>query len=169
MRPRPKVARPPGLALAIIAAVIFFSISPAIRFYLAWRLNRGIAGDGEIIGAAIPLNTFSYISAGMALVVLLTAIVAWIGKPPQARLLFLGAVVAMSGLVLGENLYRILEPTPYWSSSDELLADFLRCQFPFQIAISLYIIWYCNRAPARAFYQQKPLTPPDSSSKGSAS
>jgi hypothetical protein len=125
---------------------------------MAWRLNHGIEGDsGEIIGAALPLDGFSYFSVVMGLVVFITAIFAWRGKPAQARLFFLSAVVIISCGLIGENLYRILNPPTYWSSTDQMMENFLRCQLPFQIMVCLYIIWYCNRAPARAFYRQEPL------------
>jgi hypothetical protein len=33
----------------------------------------------------------------------------------------------------------------------------LRCQFPAMILAPPYVIWYINRAPARAFYRRVPL------------
>lgn len=159
MKPRSDslVARPLGLSIAIASAIMFFGLMPLLRFYMAWRLNQGISGDDEIIGTTFPLNGFSYFSAVMGAIVVIAAVLAWRGKPVQVRLFFLGTVVVMSLALIGENVYNLANPPTYWSSADQMLSNFLLCQLPFQILSCLYIIWYCNRAPARAFYRQEPL------------
>lgn len=158
MNSQKRVYRPFGLTLAILMAIILFAAFPLLKLYFAWRLDDcggGGAFDCGITGFG--LDTWNWVVGGLGAVVLVTAILAWIGKPPQIRFIFQGAVLVTGIAIILEVIARSSETNALDDSATELMRNILRCQVPFQILLALYIIWYCNRAPARAFYRQEPL------------
>jgi hypothetical protein len=153
------------LTLAILTGVALFALFPLLKWYMAWRLNEGVVEDGALIGATLPYDFFTWATALLGLAVLLTALFAWVGRPKAVRWLYQGFVLLTCLLLLAESYVRLTEEPRtaeealVISSGQQTIATFLRCQIPFQILVVLYIIWYCNRAPARAFYSQVPLAP----------
>lgn len=156
-----RVRRPLGLQLAIVSAIILFSGWTLVKFYIAYRLNRGVQDEqGIIFGTTLPYDWLTQLSALLGVIVLISALFAWWGKPPQIRFVFQGAVLLTAILLIAETIYRLQpsdEPSLSIVSGEDAMKDALRCQIPLQILTALYIIWYCNRAPARAFYRQEPL------------
>ncbi len=156
-----RVFRPLGLTLAIITGAILFGFFPLLKAYIAWRWNRGFEEDGAILGATIPYDNFTLLTGTLGCLVLLSACFAWWGKPPQIRFVYQGAVLITSFSLIAETITRMqtaYNPATAIYPLEDTIQQALQCQVPFQILLTLYIIWYCNRAPARAFYQQKPLT-----------
>jgi len=56
------------------------------------------------------------------------------------------------------NLFRIIQA---WAAPDDpvfggqiqsALRNVLLCQLPLMVLVPLYVVWYLNRAPARAFF-----------------
>jgi hypothetical protein len=134
-----------------------------VKFYFTWRLNDSTSAEvskqGLVqLGATLPFDALTYFTGLLGGFVLLTALLAWRGRPPQSRFVFQALVLLTCLSLIGETLYRLRESTAALDTSlDGPVYAALRCQIPFQILLSLYIIWYCNRAPARAFYRQEPL------------
>lgn len=156
------VYRPLGLTIAIFAGVVLFGLWPVTKLYVAWRLNAGFEDDGVIMGGSIPFDTLMIVTGIMGGVVIVTALFAWLGRPRQIRFIFQFAVLATGLCLISETLYRISQETKTLTatSGDQVLQNILLCQLPLQILMTVYIIWYCNRAPARAFYRQEPYIPP---------
>lgn len=160
-----RVFRPLGLTIAILTGVIAFSIYPIARAYFSWRLNNCTNDAGLSCGVAgFPFDTLTQGIAIVGVVVFITAIFAWVGKPKQIRFIFQGAVILMSFLLLIESIVRTRENEAnlsqgelFMDSTRELFNSILQCQIPILILVALYVIWYCNRAPARAFYSQTPM------------
>ncbi len=152
-----RVFRPLGLTLAIIAAVILFGIWPLVKFYVTWRLNAGQFGGDNLMlaGSTTPFDGFTYLSAILGIVVIVSAGFAWRGRLPWIRFVFQGATLLTVTVLIAEAIARTQT-----TNADDVLRDVLRCQLPVQAFIALYIVWYNNRAPARAFYRQTPLTQP---------
>jgi len=159
--PKQVVFRPLGLALAVAAGFILFGIFPILKSYISWRLNRGIESNGVVVGASIPFDGFTYLGTGLGIVVFVLAFFAWRGKPPQVRFVFQGAVLLSVLLVILETLFRLNTNSGadalFTNSGGDTINAIFRTQVPLQILTAIYIIWYCNRAPARAFYRQETL------------
>lgn len=157
-----RVFRPLGLSLAIAAGSILFGLWPLVKFYVAWRWNRGFEEDGAILGALIPFDWITILTGFLGVCVLISAVWAWLGKPPQARFVFQGLILITTLVLIGETYFRVTSPDETYNAIyplEQSLSSALQCQVPLQILLTLYIMWYCNRAPARAFYLQKPLQP----------
>lgn len=165
MSKNPRVFRPLGLTLAILAAIVAFSVYPIAKTYFAYRLNDCTNDAGFACGiSSFPFDTLTQAIGVLGVVVFITAIFAWWGKPPQIRFIFQGAVLLTAIMLMLESIVRVLDANTdlsegqlFKDSTEELFNSVLRCQIPMLILVALYIIWYCNRAPARAFYTQKPI------------
>jgi hypothetical protein len=151
-----RVYRPLGLTLAILSGIILFGVWPLVKFYLAYRLNFAAEQDSLLIawGAeSLPLDWLTYLVGALGVLVIITAVFAWIGKPPYIQYVF-QAVILITGIALvGETLYRTAAPA---DSITDFVNNVSERQIPIQVLVALYIIWYCNRAPAQAFYRQEP-------------
>lgn len=158
-----RVYRPLGLTIAIMAGVVLFGVWPLTKFYIAYRLNADVDDGGLIFGSSLPFDTLIQATAVVGVLVILSAVFAWIGRPASIQYMFQVIILLSAFLLIGEAIYRTTQETTGINSSfqsgDATAEDILRCQVPLQILTALYIIWYCNRAPARAFYRQEPATP----------
>ena len=164
------VRRPFGLTLAIIMAIMLFGIWPLMKLYFAWDLSSGVNDSGFAWGN----DTFAFDTANkvvglLGAAVIVSAIFAWYGKPPQVRFVFQALVLITGIALIIETAMRAAPGDVFADSASAALADVLRCQVPIQILTALYIIWYCNRAPARAFYRQEPLRSWQESNQGVSS
>ncbi|MFP4323254.1 MAG: hypothetical protein ACLFTK_12440 [Anaerolineales bacterium] len=151
---RPEVYRPLGLTIAILGAVLLFGAWPLVKLYIVWRLNaRVFEGDDLMLaGSTTPMDGYTYITGILGVVVILTSLFAWLGRPPVIRFVFQGAVLLAAVALVAEAITRASS-----QASSDVLREVLRCQAPIQVLMAVYIVWYCNRAPARAFYRQEPL------------
>lgn len=157
MNSQKRVYRPFGLTLAIIMGIVLFAAFPLLKLYFAWRLDDCSNDAGFDCGiTGFSLDSWNWAGGILGAIVLISAIFAWIGKPPQIRFIFQGAVLITGLEIILEAIARSSGGSAS-SSAAEMMRNILRCQVPFQILLALYIIWYCNRAPARAFYRQEPL------------
>jgi len=163
-----RVYRPLGLSLAIMAAIVLFAIWPIVKFYFGWRLNEGCFEEtGACWGTSFAFDNFSIFIGLLGLLVLISAVLAWRGRPKQMQYIFQAIVLLTSLSLIFEALARTqgwIGGSVYPSSADSL-NRILTNQIPFQLLVTLYILWYCNRAPARAFYRQIPLSRPTSEEK----
>ncbi len=158
-----KPGRPLGLSIAIITSVMLFSILPLIQvlFYLSikWRfrdiqfLEGGGATGVDIIGLS---DTTLIVQAAIALAFFVIAVLAWRGQSPSMRYIFMGAVVLLTGITLASSILsaggqpdieQIFDPMAALSDS------LVRARMIVSILIMIYVLWYVNRGPSRAFYR----------------
>ncbi|HEX3053893.1 MAG TPA: hypothetical protein VHP83_24775 [Aggregatilineaceae bacterium] len=151
-----RVYRPLGLTLAIIAAAIWYGGMPLFNLYFLQRV--GAAAEDAFITGGVEIGIWDYINALLGGIILIICILAWGGRPSWIRFVFIASIV-LPTLVNLFRIYQVLTATvdPLTSgSADEVWNNILRCQVPGMILIPLYVTWYLNRAPARAFYRRIP-------------
>lgn len=161
-----------GLSLAIIASVILFTAMPVAQVIwiglLRWRLPTldygsgappfAVGGDYSDVGGQL----LTRISLGVLF--LIVALLAWGGRPPVIRWIMVGAVLFMTAFTIGEiliPLFRVQTIYEGIDSGDTFRRVLLGAQLFLSILIPLYVLWYINRGPARAFYRGYYLPEPE--------
>jgi hypothetical protein len=134
---------------------VIYGIGPLVQPLMAFIVN--LRGGGQ--SGVNLLHTLDWLNAAIGLIVIAVSIMAWRGRPAWSRwvlitivwlataaqaisLLFPPADEATGNAIVGSNLSGITQP-------------FMLCQLVLYILIPLYITWYMNRAPARAFYRSE--------------
>lgn len=173
--------RPFGLSLAIIASVMLFAIFPLLdlaRLLLfRWNLRDFQMADSQLgqplaMGANFTGLTDSvlFVHAGFSVLFLVIAVLAWRGRPRWIRFALLWAVVALLVFTAGTALAPLLRPSTFAQGVDSgfaLLRGLVLGRLLLAVLISLYVVWYVNRAPARAFYRGYYLPRPETAEAGS--
>ncbi|NDJ76407.1 MAG: hypothetical protein GYB65_09120 [Chloroflexi bacterium] len=154
-----RVYRPLGVTLALVATGVLYGILPLLEVYLLQELEA-TAGEAYIQGG-VSISTWKVLQALYGGVVLMICIWAWWGRPPWVRFVLIGAILLPTLF----NLWRVIDA---WTSeidpvfggqAQEASRTFLlNCYLPGIILVPLYVVWYLNRAPARAFYWRVPLS-----------
>ncbi len=182
------MTKPPrtiGISLAIIAGVFLFSCLPLTQSIILLSLSArpgmdfmevesGGQGDTTIVGSEIlDINqTPLIIQAIVATAFLTIAALAWRGKPPFIRFVFVGIVLLLTAGNLLQVLALLSAPSPTPLSGIDSASDVSRAlrlaQLCMTLLIPAYIVWYLNRGPARAFFRGRYLDTPsaDPGSKG---
>lgn len=166
--------RPLGVSLAIFASVILYTLFPMALIAMVLIVqqhfqNLDFSGSGiepiAIGGDFIGVNPVNLaIQAIVSLAFLVIAVFAWIGRPSSIRYVMLAAVVVMTLYSLFQTISQTLtQPgiTQGISSLDALLGSVSCGQFALSTLVTLYVVWYLNRGPARAFYRGYYLPAPD--------
>lgn len=173
--------RPPrtlGLSLAIILSVVLFTLLPMLP--VVWiilfrvRLTEACASMGftdsalcgaELLGVDEP--TFALLAI-FGVLFLFIAIFAWYGRPKGIRFVMMGAVCFLTAFVLLLTLLPLVSPSAVTEGASTSINQIL-CfiWLPF-ILIPAYIVWYLNRAPARAFYRGYYLPEPETAQQDTA-
>lgn len=153
-----RVFRPLGLTIGLIGIIPLFGIEPLIWLYIAYRLNSDANG---IISGGLPLDHWRWAAGIAGVAVIITAILAWVGKPRAVQFLVQVAVIASFILSLVGVWVRIYGECAgcLVDGATQMLDDIFRCKIPIQIFALLYFLWYINRAPSRAFFTKTPLPP----------
>ncbi|MBI5670894.1 MAG: hypothetical protein HZC41_23115 [Chloroflexi bacterium] len=168
--------RPFGVAIAIAAGVFLFALLPLLQVGMALTVRQ------HFLNAASSDDTFAPLASGadfiggvstgqlalqsvLALAFLVVAVVTWRGRPPQMRFIYVGAVVLLTAIkfaaVLAQSAARP-DVQAGVSSGDDLARTLTLGQFVIEFLVMLYVVWYLNRAPARAFFRGYFLPrPPD--------
>ena len=170
-----KPGRPFGVSLAIIASACLFSILPLLQVGLVLSVRQHflnmnfqesgldmMAMGGDLLGVSESSLILQFI---LSIVFLVIAIMAWRGKPSSIRLILILAVVIMTVLKLISVLVPLFSQPDFQqgaSSLDAIMNSFGLGQFVIEVLILLYVLWYMNRGPARAFYRGYYLTDPAS-------
>lgn len=166
--------RPLGLSLAILACVCLFSLFPlgelGLKLIIQERFSRfeeimipsfdeeepfvgAIASGGSV---TLVTETELWLQAGLGVAFLIVCIFAWRGRPPWVRYVLFVMVLGLTLLSAAITLSQLLSPPALEdgiTSADGFFQQ-ARCgQLVLTILIPLYMIWYMNRAPARAFYR----------------
>jgi hypothetical protein len=151
-----KKFRPLGLSIAILSAAVLYGIVPLLPLILV----AIVATSGHDLSADVLTSTV-WIDTTLAILTLITALLAWLGRPYQSRW-FLLIIVWLS---TGFHLLQLAKPAPAPGTTSAEIGGTLSglsqsatyCLIPFLVLVPLYITWYLNRAPARAFYQPQTL------------
>ncbi|MBL8154645.1 MAG: hypothetical protein JNM70_10725 [Anaerolineae bacterium] len=170
----PRPPRPLGVTLAIFASTVLFSLFPLIQVLLLFNVRQHfisqsfdpsygdpIISGADVLGVPDTLLTFQ---AFIAVIFLVIAVMAWRGRPPQMRFVLMGAVLFLTVLRFMLTVSpSITPPDPQagYSSLDSILGLLNSTQFVLNLLVMLYVVWYLNRGPARAFYRGSYLTPPE--------
>jgi hypothetical protein len=159
------------VTLAVLASTVLFSLFPLMQVMLFLNVRQHFVsqsfdpsyGDPIIAGAdvlGVP-DTLLMFQGFVAIIFLVIAVMAWRGHPPQMRFVLMGAVLFLTIL----RFLMTVSPTPSdpqsgYSSLDSILRLLNSTQFVLNLLVMLYVVWYLNRGPARAFYRGAYLTPP---------
>jgi hypothetical protein len=131
------------------------------------RVN-GIVYSDEGAFSGVNITGFSdvnlLVQAIMGLVFLLISILAWRGRPASMRFVLVAAVIGLTLIAIMMNVVPTLLTRPDIQgggidSSVEVARSLALGQLCFLTLIPSYVIWYMNRAPARAFYRGYYLVP----------
>jgi cytochrome bd-type quinol oxidase subunit 2 len=172
-----KPGRPLGVSLAIAASVLLYFVAPLLQVGMILLVESHFErmqpviefeGDefeaitgGDFRGEITDDRLILQIVLGVAFLGL--AAIAWRGKPSYIRFVFIGAVLFLTALTIGLSILPGAEASDADISGGSLdaLAASLDCiQIGVSLLIPLYVIWYLNRGPARAFYRGYYLTEP---------
>jgi hypothetical protein len=169
MQERP--GRPLGLSLAIIISVMLFSILPIgqIIFFLVLRQrfqNMEFLEGGGAIGGDMHFSDAALLWQFISGVVFLAiAIFAWRGKPSSMRYVLIAAVLILTTVTIAATLISLNSVPDVQSGIDSggsVQDSLLRARLVVTALVSLYVMWYVNRGPARAFYRGYYLPSPQS-------
>lgn len=164
-----KPGRPLGVAIAIFTSVCVFSLLPLAQVAFLIVLSRhsyfdsaGYAGGTDVLG----LNHATLIfQAGLGVVYLVIAVFAWRGRPAYIRQITMVYIVLLMAVTIVTNVLPTLTVEPCSSlpcdSSGEVRQQLACAQLPIIVLVPLYVLWYLNRGPARAFYRGYYLPAPD--------
>ena len=149
-----RVRRPPGVTLALVAVALLYGVRPLLEAALFHRLDA--TADEALIPGGITISVWTSVEGAVGGVMLILCALTWIGRPPRIRWALIGAMIALTAV----NLFRIIQawgttPDPVFGGQvQSALRNVLLCQFPLMVLVPLYVVWYLNRAPARAFFRQ---------------
>lgn len=162
------VPRPPrtfGLSIAILTSAVLFGVLPLmlVGLFLTVQMRFGdvyseaggqpLAVGADIIGIPTERIILQVILAAGFLVI---AGIAWRGRPAVIRWVLVAAVLGLTAL---ELVLAIIPSSPAplsevgYSSLDSIAATLMRWQVAVKLLVSLYIVWYFNRRPARDFFR----------------
>lgn len=145
--------RPLGLSLAILATAAGYGLIPLLPVLLVlWTQLTGREIGLEM--ANTPLNWLGVILGALTLV---ACVLAWIGWPYGIRRALLALVWLSTALLLYRVVGALATPPAAIGEIGGSLsgtATILLCQGPILVFVPLYVTWYLNRAPARAFYRR---------------
>ena len=175
--PQAKPGRPRGVTLAIIAGVLIYAVIPlmwvgsivaAERVFNDFSNELSLNLDNDPIEAGASGGEFRgdiedirlLTQGALSFWFIVVAFFAWLGRPAFMRWVYIMAVVVMA-------IFRIwFYITPVVDESEEILGggslqgivDFLLTllqsgDFLLIVLVPVYVVWYLNRGPARAFYR----------------
>jgi hypothetical protein len=145
--------RPLGVTIAILATLGLYGIWPMIPVLLTiWVSARGHQNVGGEVVSAI-----SWVNTALGFITIVACVMAWVGRPHWSRWLMIVLVLLATVLRLVQTVQSLVAPTcpvgQVCGSLQSLERPYALCQTLMLILVPLYIVWYMNRAPARAFYR----------------
>ena len=171
-----KPGRTLGLSLAIIASAMLFSILPllqvAILLLARYRLQQtNLAAPGE--AAVNPIAVGGSFEGGsdaslivqvvLGVIFLVIAVCAWRGRPRWIRFAMIAGVVVLTLVTVGFSIAPLLSSPDVQQGIDSgaaLRQTLLSGRMIMSLLVALYVVWYVNRGPARAFYRGYYITEP---------
>lgn len=181
-----KPGRTLGLSLAILASVMLFSILPLTQVGTVLLLrsrfeNASLTIDGQNESVAPLAVGGSYTGVDdSALVVqsvlgaafLVIAFFAWRGKPHWIRFAMLASVVVLTLVTIWFSVAPLVSQRDISQGFDSgagIRDVLLSGRLLLSILVALYVVWYVNRGPARAYYRGYYLPSPGGTSSGGIS
>jgi len=141
-----------GLSLAIIVVFFLLGFIPIVP-----AIFVGILGlEGH---PTTPTDGRFWLGPVFAVAVVVTCMLAWIGRPRRAGVYFQIAA-AFSTLVA---VYDALHATAVigfntgigGGNLDNFFRTIATCLLPIRLTVLAYTLWYVNRVPARAFFARR--------------
>ncbi|MCK6577700.1 MAG: hypothetical protein L6Q98_06305 [Anaerolineae bacterium] len=178
----PPLQKPPrtlGLSLAILASVMLFTLLPLLQvsvfFAVQYRfsqINLPVDPAGEDAAPPIAIGGSAGGIPDAALIVQIAlglgylplAMLAWRGRPGSIRQIIMAGVVLLTlttALMTVVNLSSVPTVQGGIDSGEDLKRGLLVSRTIFSALIALYVVWYMNRGPARAFYRGHYLSTPE--------
>ena len=168
--------RPFGVSLAIVASTFLYTLLPLLQIgtillvrqhflniQFGDEVPNPIAMGGDFLG--VPESNL-ILQGALSLGFLMIAILAWRGRPSIIGFVL---VVAVFGLTLVKLFSIVLQTATDqgiqagFSSLDSVMQSLATGQLTVEVLVMLYVIWYINRGPARAFYRGYYLPEPSGS------
>lgn len=141
-----------GLRLGLMMVFLMVGVAPLIKVYVAYRLNASVERFEVLLG--VPFDLWTQLVGVGATLTLVTTVVAWRGRPTQVYWLF-QAVLLLTTIAIGAEAavraFAECENCVVDPARDAINISF-QCILPLQILTVVYMLWYINRKPARAFY-----------------
>jgi hypothetical protein len=149
-----------GISIALAGSAILFGILPLLQLaYIAW-LTQYVAVDPEggmagfRVSGVDPVPVAGQIIASVGF--LLMTAQAWRGRPAWMRQVYSLAVFLFSIVLIGSGLRQMAASSPLGEGITSM-DDFWRNAQFLQVAgvavLGVYVVWYLNRWPARAFFR----------------
>ncbi|MBL8132620.1 MAG: hypothetical protein JNL42_12245 [Anaerolineae bacterium] len=178
----PQLGKPPrtlGLSLAILASVMLFTLLPLLQvsifFAVQYRfsqVNLPVDPSSEDTAAPIAIggsaggvpDTALIVQIALGLGYLPLAVAAWRGRPASIRKTIMAGVILLTlatALMTAVNLSSAPTVQNGIDSGEDLRRGLLISRTISSALIALYVVWYMNRGPARAFYRGYYLSAPD--------
>lgn len=157
MIPQARIRRPPGVTLALVAVAALYGLRPLLEAALYHRLDA--TAEEALIPGGVELSAWTTVEGIFGAVMLALCLLAWLGRPARIRWALIGTMLALTAV----NLIRITQawrvaPDPVFGGQVQSgLRSALLCQLPLMVLVPLYVTWYLNRAPARAFFRRDSL------------
>lgn len=181
----PKPGRPLGLSLGIFFCLMLYTFAPLAmlgihlyindKFYdmedMVITLPDGTEMESIMAGSDANLVTPErlIIEGGLSLIFLMVGMLAWLGRPRHIRYVLLAMVVGLAGINAVAIIIDLMRPITLndgYSSGNALASTFNMGRLIANVLIPLYLAWYINRAPARAFYRGYYLPDPNETKNG---
>jgi hypothetical protein len=149
-----RVRRPLGVTFAVLATALWFGIFPLIKLYFLIRLGNVVEDNG--MSSGVEITTWNYIETSLGLVILALCVLAWLGRPSWIRYGLVAAIAVPTLITLYQIFHTLSEAVDpiFGGPEEEAWRRVLGCQVPGLLIIPLYVAWYLNRAPSRAFFNQ---------------
>lgn len=169
--------RPPrtlGIAIAILASALAFGCLPLtqVGFILLVQLRIQNADlltqttEGEVAPIAVGgdflgVEPFNLLSQGLlGVLFLILCLFAWRGRPSWIRRVMTTTVLGMTALTVIITLIPLLQQADLQrgiDSAEGARRVLLTARLIGTLIVSAYVVWYLNRAPARAFFRGRYL------------
>ncbi|GAB4548218.1 MAG: hypothetical protein OHK0023_10890 [Anaerolineae bacterium] len=146
-----RFSRPIGLSLAILGTAVAFGLFPLLpACLLIYTTVTGRQIGVELIGG------IGWVSIAFGVITVIACFMAWRGRPRGVRL-FLLIIIWSQTIFFAARFISGLNTPPDADlvsgvGGNLSFLPLLLCQLPLVMAVPLYVTWYLNRAPARAFY-----------------
>ncbi len=168
---RDKPGRPFGLTLAILVSIVLYTVLPllvvggilVVEEHFRNIQETTLVLPGMVVQEPVVGGNFRggitdaqlILQSIIAVAFLVIALLSWRGKPPVMRHVFTGTVVLLSGSIIALTLFPPSSDTQGVSGGSLTAAlEAVSCvQVGAYIVLPLYVIWYLNRAPSRAFFR----------------
>lgn len=158
--------RPLGVALAIFTSLFLFTLLPLMQIGMILVVQRHFSslefpegGPQPIVVGGDFLGVSPWAILAQALIAVIFAIIlvfAWRGRPSFIRFVFVGSVIFLTLMKIAAMLIQSSATqnlSEGISSLDSLVATFGSIQVVVELVVMIYVVWYLNRGPARAFYR----------------